>query len=307
VFREVPYQTVHADLFNIRKRAINVQSLFRWDSRKQRLNACLSGPFNGPAWRYNILADARREYWQLSEDHDLLLQLQRVGFELRSAGRTSWRNELSMSYRKYDDLPYDSALFAEGYSIKYLAGLDREIFRIPESRWTLSGFTTLTVGNMLSQSDFLSTIETGVTTEWLPRAQGNDDAFRFHFRIGRGFGAIPFDQLFVLGMQTDNNLWLRAHVSLRGDKKATFPIGKSYALLNSEFDKGLFSTTFFRVGLSPFFDAGKTSSDFSSQTWQLDTGVQWKVRVLQSALLNFCLGRNLRTGKNSFYFTVSNL
>src|SRR5262249_1818803 len=55
LFRGLPFQTIHPEFFNIRRRAINFESLVRWDAQKRRLRATLSGPFSeNPTWRYQF-------------------------------------------------------------------------------------------------------------------------------------------------------------------------------------------------------------------------------------------------------------
>ena len=43
LFRGLPFKTIHPEFFNIRRRAINFESLIRWDPEKRRLRTNLSG------------------------------------------------------------------------------------------------------------------------------------------------------------------------------------------------------------------------------------------------------------------------
>ncbi|MGH9938749.1 MAG: tetratricopeptide repeat protein, partial [Blastocatellia bacterium] len=66
LFRGLPFQTIHPEFFNIRRRAINFESLIRWDAEKRRLRTNLSGPFSGDSkWRYHLDLDLRNENWDL--------------------------------------------------------------------------------------------------------------------------------------------------------------------------------------------------------------------------------------------------
>src|SRR5262249_36324745 len=56
--RGLPYQTVSPELINVRGRAINLQSLLRWDSNKQRVFAEVSAPA-GISTRYKVSLDFR--------------------------------------------------------------------------------------------------------------------------------------------------------------------------------------------------------------------------------------------------------
>jgi hypothetical protein len=60
--------------------------------------------------------------------------------------------------------------------------------------------------------------------------------------------------------------------------------------------------------VGPFLDSGKISDPsgyFGSPKWLWDTGMQAKIRVLGSFEFALGYGKNLRSGNNSFYTTVS--
>lgn len=44
-------------------------------------------------------------------------------------------------------------------------------------------------------------------------------------RAGTKFGQIPFDELFILGAERDNDLWLRAHKGTRDGREGSAPMG----------------------------------------------------------------------------------
>ncbi|MGH9565599.1 MAG: hypothetical protein ACRD4I_06425, partial [Candidatus Angelobacter sp.] len=72
-------------------------------------------------------------------------------------------------------------------------------------------------------------------------------------------------------------------------------------------DKELYGNGLIGLKLGPFLDAGKIAGPVSalgSQGWLFDTGAQLKLRVLGVAAV-FIYGRDLRTGNNTFYTTVS--
>ena len=60
-------------------------------------------------------------------------------------------------------------------------------------------------------------------------------------RAGKTFGEIPFDELFILGVERDNDLWLRAHIGTRDGRKGSAPMGRDYFLSNWELDKNVYS------------------------------------------------------------------
>jgi len=73
-------------------------------------------------------------------------------------------------------------------------------------------------------------------------------------------------------------------------------------------DKIVYKGAFFTVNAGPFLDSGKISDPsgyFGSPKWLWDTGLQTKIRVLGSFEFVLGYGKNLRSGDNSFYTTVS--
>jgi len=119
-------------------------------------------------------------------------------------------------------------------------------------------------------------------------------------------GDVPFDELYMLGMERDNDLWMRAHVGTRDGRKGSAPLGRRFFLANSEIDKNLYSNGLITLKLGPFLDSGKItdpSGALGAEKWLWDTGVQAKIRVLGVAVV-FVYGKDLRTGNNAFYFAT---
>jgi hypothetical protein len=111
----------------------------------------------------------------------------------------------------------------------------------------------------------------------------------------------------MLGLERDSDLWLRAHVGLRDGRKGSAPLGRNYFLSNWESDKNLYSNGLVTLQLGPFFDSGKItdpSATLGSEKWLFDTGAQAKLRVLGVGVV-FSYGKDLRTGNNAFFTTVS--
>jgi hypothetical protein len=134
--------------------------------------------------------------------------------------------------------------------------------------------------------------------------QGDDYATEVRIRGGGAAGTVPFDELYMLGMERDNDLWLRAHVGTRDGVKGSSPLGTRYFLSNMEVDKNLYGNGLFSVKLSPFLDTGRisgASAELASQKWLWDTGLQLKLRVLGVGM-TFVWGKDLRTGSNAWYF-----
>ena len=127
-------------------------------------------------------------------------------------------------------------------------------------------------------------------------------------RAGKTFGQVPFDDLFMLGFDRDNDLWMRGHNGLMDGKKGNAPLGRNYVLSNSDVEKVVFHDAFVQVQVGPFLDTGNiydSSQYFGSPKWLTDTGLQTRVKLLGNFSFVLGYGKDLRSGANTFYSTVS--
>ena len=318
-FRGIGYQTIYPEYFNAARSAINVTSLVRWDEQKRRLEAGLSGPLrDDPRYRYRVGLDMRDEEWDLRQSFKgpapslgaLDLRRSAVNAELtsfRGAG-WSWSMGGEFSYRDYRNvsagpgLPRDVLLM--GSQLKHTAVLRRDLWRAPERRFESSARFSSEAGRIWSSpAHTFERLQTSLTARWLPRMTGDDYAVEQQFRAGKIFGSVPFDELYMLGLERDNDLWMRAHIGTRDGRKGSAPLGRNYFVSNSEMDKNVFNNGFLSVKLSPFLDTGKITDSLAgpgSMKWLWDTGVQAKVRVLGVGFV-VVYGKDLRSGNNAFY------
>ena len=320
----VPYATVYPEIYNIGHRAMNFNSLLRWDSEKRRAFATFSTPlFDNPARRLRLYFDARNENWNLSNTFFGVgpplgyLNLRRIagGIELHSVanGRWRWSTGMEVAGRSFRNLPgttttAEKAFFTDGDSFAYWLRADRSLWRVPEHRFTLDASAEGRVGRTFADNlGAFGTARGSLDAHWLPRATGDDYELRTRVRAGATLGSVPFDELFQLGVERDNDLWLRGHAGTSDGRKGSAPLGRRYFLTNWEMDKNVYSNGLFTVKLGPFFDTGSiadASDLFGSQRWLFDTGAQCKVRVLGSITVVLIYGRDLRGGRNVFYGTV---
>jgi hypothetical protein len=318
LFRGLPFQTIHPEFYNIRGRAINSVSLYRWDAQKRRIWTNLSGPISkNPKWRYQLDLDLRDENWDIRDSFDnaaLLggLKLRKQAFAAGVTsfvnGRWTWSTGFELSHRKFLDVTRGTALtpqlLAQGFQLKHLGQLNYVLARVPERRFIVTSGVSTQIGRTWSQpSQAFAKLQGSLETHWFPQATGDDYEMQGKFRVGRTFGEIPFDELFMLGVERDNDLWLRAHVGTRDGRKGNAPMGRNYFLFNWEADKNIYSNALITLKLGPFLDTGKItdpSSGLGSQKLLLDLGAQAKVRVLGQTVA-FSYGKDLRTGKNAFY------
>jgi tetratricopeptide (TPR) repeat protein len=294
-----PFQTI-APQFTARSGA-HLTSLVRWDKQKRRASASVSGPLgNGANLRYRFFADGRNENWIV---HGLNLKKAEFRGEIafRVGDRWGWSSGASVSRRAFRYVDTADPLFRDGSMLKYRAAADAWLLRAPERRFTVQGAASWESGRA---HDLFSKAEASLRGRWFPRARGDDYEVNVRLGGGRIFGQAPFDELFMLGLERDNDLWLRAHIGTRDGKKGAAPLGSQYGLLNTELDKIVHDNGLFKVKLGPFVDTGAIGGPFGSRKWLVDAGVQCKVSV-SGVTVVFSYGKALRSGANSYYATFA--
>lgn len=321
-FRGAFYQTIHPEYFNLGHSATNISSLVRWDAQKRRLGASWSAPRRqNPQYRYQASLDLRNENWDLRQSFKgpapplgaLNLRKEAVKGEIVSFGDGpwSWSAGAELSYRDYRNILAGPALspdvLRKGYQLKQLAQLEYELKRAPENRFESKASISSEAGAIWSSPALsFEKLQGLVTAEWYPQMSGDDYAMQGQIRAGTTLGTVPFDELFMLGLERDNALWLRAHVGTRDGRKGSAPLARNYFLFNWEIDKNVYDNGFFGVKLSPFLDAGRSidpSPGLGSKRWLLDTGAQVKFRAFGLGF-TFVYGKDLRSGTNAFYATA---
>jgi hypothetical protein len=165
-------------------------------------------------------------------------------------------------------------------------------------------------GRLWSQSgESFDKLQASLEAHWLPQLRGDDFETSWRAHAGKTFGQLPFDELFMLGLERDNDpdLWMRAHVGTRDGRKGSAPLGGDYLLASWETDKNLYSNGLFNLKLGPFVDTGSITSQgtgLGSHKWLVDTGAETKLRVLGVGVA-LVYGKDLRTGSNAFYATLA--
>ncbi len=324
LLRELPYQGVAPEFYNLGGSALNWMSLVRWDAQKRRLASEVSAPLgNDPSWRFRLYFDGRNENWDISRviltpvapAAGVNVERAEAGAEIRSVinGRWSWTSRIAYSYRRYRNLsgipPQAARFFEDGSEVRYQASLEHALWRLPERRLTLDTTVTAQFGTHFASSlGAFSRLGGSLRLQWLPRARGDDDEIETLLRAGRTFGRISFDELAMLGFERDNDLWLRGHAGTRDGKKGNAPLGTNYLLWNLDYARKIYRGGFLTVRAGPFLDCGRItepSKVFGSPEWLCDTGFQFRLRVLSSFEFILGYGRDLRAGHNAFISTVA--
>jgi len=319
LLRGLPYQTVYPSYYGIRGQAVNFDALARWDQEKRRFSGSVEFPlFRRPARRLRLFFDARNENWNLSETFsgsaapltDLNLRRIAGGAELRvvESGRWSWSAGLEGVSRAFRNQPVPAQPFFTGSrSLDAWLELRRWLVRVPERRFTLEGRGEVRGGRSYAQGlGGFAQFTGGLSARWLPRAEGDDLEFLAGLRGGSTAGEVPLDLLYALGVERDNDLWLRGHRSTTDGRKGRAPLGRRYALFNSELNKTVYEGAWFRVQLGPFLDSGAVADPsglLGSRKWLVDAGLEARIRVFGGVSVVLSYGRDLRNGSGAFYAT----
>lgn len=319
----LPYDTVYPEFYNIRHDAVNFTSLARWDPQKRRFSGALSSPlFDDPSLRLRFYFDARNENWNLSETFfgagasltDLNMRKFDGGVSIRRVvnGNWSWTGGVEFAHRDFRNLdghsaPAEVSFFTDGNSLAAWLGADRTLLRIPERRFRLDSDAQIRAGRNFS--DLLGPFAKArgaLRADWFPRAKGDDYEMQAQLRAGVTTGKASLDELFELGLERDNDLWMRGQAGTIDGRKGAAPLGRRYVLANWEFNKVVYRGGFFNVKIGPFLDNGAiadSSALFGSRGWLWNTGAQCKIRVLGGVTVVLIYGRDLRSGRNVFYGT----
>ncbi|HKT51959.1 MAG TPA: tetratricopeptide repeat protein [Candidatus Angelobacter sp.] len=324
-FRGLPFQEITPEYDNVRGSATNVIALARWDPDKRRYGGEISGsPGQNPQWRYLIGADVRNENWAIRNGFrgpaPVLgsLNLRREAGLAQINRLIGWRGKWSLgaefSHRDFRSLVpgviLNAPLLAEGFQIKQTATVQYQILRTPEHRLEILSGADSQAGKIWSgPSQSFEKLQGWLNAYWFPQARGDDFETVYSVRAGKTFGQLPFDELFMLGLERDNDpaLWMRAHIGTRNGEKGSAPLGKDFFLSSWETDKNLYSNGLLTVRLGPFVDTGKISDPggaLGSKKWLTDTGAEAKLRVLGVGVA-LVYGKDLRTGNNAFYVTLA--
>ena len=324
LLRGLPYQTVFPEFYDLGHHGLNWLSMVRWDAQQRRVFSEASAPLESrPDIRYRLYFDGRNENWNLTRTLSpaalspfaMNMETAAAGAEILfiPSGLWSWNAGVEYSYRDFRNLgtvPAPAApFFATGSSLALRAAGRRTLIRYPERRFTLESGAKAEFGTFFeSPVGRYERLEGSLAGHWFPKARGDDYELQSQLRAGKTFGQVPFDELFMLGFERDNDLWMRGHPDLTNDQKGSAPLGRNFVLENSEIDKIAYRNGLVSLRIGPFLDTGRVydpSGYFGTRDWLWDTGAQMKIQILGSMEFVLGYGKDLRTGRNSFFTTVS--
>lgn len=315
----LPFQEVNPQFYNLHRDAINFDSIFRWDAQKRRVFAEFSGPFERSAkYRWGLSTDLRSENWGIRNgfigpapvlaSFNMRTEVGTLDLASYAGDRFRWSAGAELSHRNFRSVAPGSVLtsqmLASGYELSQQAQVTSTLWRVPGHRFTVTAGAQSDAARLWSQpSQSFEKLTGSLAWHWFPQVKGDDYETSQQLRAGKTFGQPPFDELFILGLERDNDLPLRAHIGTRDGRKGSAPLGRNYLLENWEIDKSVYSNGLIQLQLGPLFDIGKITdpgTQLGSHMWLFDTGAQLKLRVFGSGLVFSC-GKDLRTGNNAFY------
>ncbi len=270
-----------------------ITALLRWDPDKRRAAADFIRPFGVQSqYRLRLGADARDERWQLPGDAIFPLRRTAIhaGVSAVPSGSWQWSAVGEWSHREVAALA--------GYQLKQTARVDRALWRVPERRFQSLAHIQVETARlwMAGQSSLFARTSGGLRTVWYPRRRGDNWVLDARAGAGTIAGRVPFDELYQLGIERDNHLWLRGHAGTGNGRKGSAPLGRRYGLAQLELDRKVWSNGLLTLWLSPFADLGR----MEKTPLLLDIGVQAKLRILGVGV-TFSYGRDTRRGRNVFY------
>jgi hypothetical protein len=314
--RALPYQSVNVDFINIGHRAMNFTSLWRWDANKRRIALNFSAPFRmNPGIVYRTRLDIRDESWNLRGTYSgaartPTLRRYELGSDVAIAlnDRLQWTLGAALVRRTFDNRD-GTSFFQNSWSAELRNQLDYLLWHQPERRIRVNAFGLLRSGHIFSSDPSrLIVTEGGLSADWFPQAKGDVYLLTERILAGRVFGNVPLDELWMLGMERDNDLWLRGHVGTRDGQKGGAPMGQEFFLSQTDAKRKVFEIPFVRMDAGPFFDNGWTgdpSGRFGSRTWLYDAGAEARITTVNGIKFRFVYGRDLRNGGGVFYTAVS--
>lgn len=303
----LPYQAVRVSFDMPWKSLMHFDSMFRWDPNKRLVAGSISGMVQGnPHLIYRAEGEARNEIWTLVwAGSSTPFRMERTGgriqFTKGLSGRVDWTSSFSAAQLTFTGTP-NSSMFSSGSEISGETGLAWRAWDSASRRVSLRLDGKVEYGRLLSLTDPFTRIR---GEAWLgSREQTITPQLTVHTRAGWSDGQLPFDRLFMLGMERDNDLWLRGHVGTNDGRKGNSPLGPNFVLTQVDASKTLYKREFVTWRLGPFFDTGNAGGALGSRGWLYDTGLETRLRLMDAVEFVAVGGYDIRRGGVVAYTAV---
>lgn len=166
--RGLAFETVYAELPDIRGSGASLASMLRWDGNKRRAAVGFSSPLAGdPAWRVRLRAGARDENWSVPNTGEFNLRMIESSLDLMrlTEGGTEWSAGFSASSRTAA-IPLDGSP-REGFALQARGAVKRELLAVSWRRVTVSGSLSGSLGRMFEgDAPLFGKLEAGIDAHW---------------------------------------------------------------------------------------------------------------------------------------------
>jgi predicted double-glycine peptidase len=286
----LPFQSVNPAFSNISGNGTNLSSAFRWDPDKKRAAVSLEAPLAGdPKWTLRTSLEGRDENWA-SESGGFRMRKVEAKAGIRSVpnGRWSWTSGAAISSRR--------TAIEQGIEVKYSGSVTRTLVRNPDKNLRVDSTIRNETGKFFQSSPLrFATLMNTTSLCW--------GSITSDIKLGSTIGQSPFDEHFMIGLERDSDLWLRAHTATIDGRKNASNVSRSFFITNSDYQKPVLNSGWFRLSAGPFVDTGKSSI---SSDWIVDTGLELRLNILGSVGFNVSYGRSITGGHHALFARQSN-
>jgi hypothetical protein len=307
--RGLPYRTVFVEHDNGGGNASSLHAVVRWDPYRRRANLVYSRPLAGEArYRWRTFADAREERWDLTRRIAGLpnFRLQKIeagaGFDSVVNGSFRWGGDAAVVVRSFRDEAADDVRMPDAAGARTGVHFHWTPIYLPARRIAVATETRIGLGSIADNEGTLyGRAETAGQLRWSP---GENWSFQTRLSAGALPGKAPFDELYILGVERDNELIFRGMRNDRDGRKGSAPVGDRYWLSSTDLIRRIVRFSLADIHAGPFFDAGAIRDSrgrFGDPRTQFAAGIQLELRVLGAFGIRLLYGRDLRTGQDLFF------
>ncbi len=318
VFKGAPIETSYVDLWNLANSGINFNGNYRWQTNRRRVAGRLKIPVPFAGLLHLDLGDTwRAERWDLSpvirpelkakslldyKANAIRVQLKHIpNYRVELGGGFEYRNRAAKG-----NLPqlYTNSLNTGRFSAEVnLRLVDRQY----QNRLHIEGFAARR--SILGDTNFsggVAELDNRITL-----SKDTRTSLDWMIKGGTSRGALPVEDYFLLGLDTNPENILRGHTASEHGKYGRGPMGTDFALVNTDIERRLATIPFFNtvdipflvVKWNVFFDGAKTwdrNHIFQQSKLLLDAGGGLRFETPTHSL-NLVYGRSLREGRNVFF------
>jgi hypothetical protein len=307
--RGLPYRTVFLEHDNGGGNAANLHAVARWDPYRRRANVVYSRPLAGEArYRWRAFADAREERWDLTRRiaNSPNFQLQKIeagaGFDSVVNGSFRWGGEAAAIVRSFRGEATDGVRTPDARGARTDVTFNWTPLYFPARRISVTTGTRIGLGSIADgQGTLYGRAESATEVRW---TSGENWNFQTQLSAGALGGKAPFDELYIFGVERDNDLVFRGTRNDRDGRKGSAPLGDRYWLSSTDLIRRVARFSLADIHAGPFFDAGAvrdSRGEFGDPRTQFAAGVQLELRLFGAFGIRLYYGRDLRTGQDLFF------